>query len=135
MAAIRLALVLFAPVQAQQVAGNNIRAALVADGPPVSGKTWTVALHFVHDRADKVGGTIARGLQGAGIDPTAQIPGTNISYLDGAMFQATFTEGSTHAFLFGAGMMLVASLVIWIFLDVKHEELATDGPEAVAHVG
>ena len=27
-------------------------------------------------------------------------------------------------------MMLAASLVVWIFLDVKHEELATDGPEA-----
>ena len=31
-------------------------------------------------------------------------------------------------------MMLLASLVTWIFLNVKHEELATDGPEAV-HVG
>ena len=31
-------------------------------------------------------------------------------------------------------MMLLASLVVWIFLDVKHEELATDGPEGV-HVG
>jgi len=28
--------------------------------------------------------------------------------------------------------MLAASAVIWIFLDVKHEELATDGPEGVA---
>ncbi len=41
-----LALALAAPAQTQQVAGNNIRAALVADGPPVPGKTWTVALHF-----------------------------------------------------------------------------------------
>ncbi len=33
-------------------------------------------------------------------------------------------------------MMLGASLVVWIFLNVKHEELATDGPEAAAvHVG
>jgi hypothetical protein len=30
--------------------------------------------------------------------------------------------------------MLAASAVIWIFLDVKHQELATDGPEGV-HVG
>ena len=37
-------LMLPAPAQAQQA---NIRAALVADGPPVPGKTWTVALHFV----------------------------------------------------------------------------------------
>jgi DsbC/DsbD-like thiol-disulfide interchange protein/cytochrome c biogenesis protein CcdA len=42
-----LALALFAPAQAQQIAGNNMRATLIADGPPVPGKTWTVALHFV----------------------------------------------------------------------------------------
>jgi ABC-type nickel/cobalt efflux system permease component RcnA len=39
-----------------------------------------------------------------------------------------FTDGATTAFLFGTGMMLVASLVVWLFLDVKHAELATDGP-------
>lgn len=45
-----------------------------------------------------------------------------------------FTEGSTQAFLVGSILMLAASVVIWIFLDVKHEELATDGPEGiVAH--
>ena len=26
--------------------------------------------------------------------------------------------------------MLVASLIVWIFLNVKHEELATDGPRS-----
>jgi EmrB/QacA subfamily drug resistance transporter len=45
-----------------------------------------------------------------------------------------FTEGSTQAFLVGSILMLAASVVIWVFLDVKHEELATDGPEGV-HVG
>ena len=29
-------------------------------------------------------------------------------------------------------MMLVASLIVWLFLDVKHAELATDGPPVVA---
>ena len=42
-----------------------------------------------------------------------------------------FTDGATTAFLFGTGMMLVASVVVWVFLDVKHEELATDGPPVV----
>jgi EmrB/QacA subfamily drug resistance transporter len=42
-----------------------------------------------------------------------------------------FTNGATTAFLFGTGMMLVASLVVWLFLDVKHAELATDGPPIV----
>ena len=45
-----------------------------------------------------------------------------------------FTEGSTQAFLVGSLLMLAASAVIWIFLGVKHEELATDGPEPV-HMG
>ena len=36
-----------AQVPAQQANGTNIRVALVADGPPVPGETWTVALHFV----------------------------------------------------------------------------------------
>ena len=40
----------------------------------------------------------------------------------------SFTDGATTAFLLGTGMMLVASLVVWLFLNVKHEELATDGP-------
>ena len=31
--------------------------------------------------------------------------------------------------------MLTGSAVVWAFLDVKHEELATDGPEAAVHVG
>ncbi len=39
-----------------------------------------------------------------------------------------------QAFLVGSVLMLGASLVVWIFLNVKHEELATDGPEGV-HVG
>ena len=48
--------------------------------------------------------------------------------------QQVFTDGATTAFLVGAGMMLLASLVVWIFLDVKHAELATDGPEVPVHV-
>ena len=44
-----------------------------------------------------------------------------------------FTEGATAAFLLAAGLMVIASLVTWIFLNVKHQELASDGvPEGVA---
>ncbi len=42
-----------------------------------------------------------------------------------------FANGATIAFLVGTGMMLVASLVVWLFLDVKVAELATDGPPVV----
>ncbi|MFC4786854.1 MFS transporter [Nocardioides sp. MAHUQ-72] len=95
----------------------------------------TVSLHFTNTRADEIGPGLAQAAQGAGIDPTAQVPGTSLSFLQAAGFQATFTEGATHAFLVGSGMILLASLLIWVFLDVKHEELATDGPEGAVHVG
>jgi hypothetical protein len=46
--------------------------------------------------------------------------------------QAAFTAGGTHAFLTGAFMIWAASLIVWIFLDVKHQEMATDeAPEGV----
>jgi hypothetical protein len=32
-------------------------------------------------------------------------------------------------------LMLAGSAVVWAFLDVKHEELATDGPAEGVHVG
>ena len=92
----------------------------------------TVSLHYINDRAAAVTGPLAQGLSGAGLDPTATIPGTATSYLEGAVFQASFTEGATHAFLIGSLMMVLASVVVWVFLDVKHEELATDEDAPVA---
>ena len=58
------------------------------------------------------------------------------AWLDDAVLTAIAAEHniSTTAFLVGSVMALAASLVIWVFLDVKHEELATDGPE-MAHAG
>jgi hypothetical protein len=94
----------------------------------------TVALHFTNSRGAEVAGQLTTGLQQAGIDPAATVPGTDQSYLDGSLFYATFTNGATHAFLIGSLMMLAASAVIWIFLNVKHTELAADGAEPV-HVG
>jgi EmrB/QacA subfamily drug resistance transporter len=40
-----------------------------------------------------------------------------------------FTEGATAAFLLAAGLMIVASAVTWVFLNVNSAELATDGAE------
>ncbi|TYL52101.1 MFS transporter [Nocardioides sp. BGMRC 2183] len=94
----------------------------------------TVALHFTNGRADEIAGPLGQGITANGGDPTATVPGTDLSFLEAAVFQGSFTEGATHAFLVGSVMMLVASAVIWLFLDVKHTELATDGPEGV-HVG
>jgi integrase len=68
-----LALSAWLPAQAQQIAGTNIRASLTAEGPPVPGKTWTVALHFApksedgfHHR-DWVRKNVARICQLAGV--------------------------------------------------------------------
>ncbi|MDF8263697.1 MFS transporter [Luteipulveratus flavus] len=54
-------------------------------------------------------------------------------------FQAQYgheiqTFASTQGFWVAAGMILVGAIATFLFLNVKHEELATDGHEAV-HVG
>ncbi len=90
----------------------------------------TVALHFSQNRGDEVGGGIVQAAQGAGLEQS-MTPEKFQEFIQFAGFQATFTEGATNAFFIGSLMMLAASAVVWIFLDVKHTELATDGPEDV----
>jgi len=92
----------------------------------------TVALHFSNSRGDEIAGPLKEGFGPAG---STAIPGTDLTVLDLGIFQGTFTSGAQAAFLVGSVMMLAASAVIWIFLDVKHTELATDGPEGGVHVG
>jgi hypothetical protein len=94
----------------------------------------TVALHFSQNRADEVGGQLAQSAQAAGLDQAMSAEKFQ-EFLSFAGFQATFTEGATSAFFIGSIMMLAASAVVWIFLDVKHTELATDGPEGEPIVG
>ncbi|MBB6626687.1 MFS transporter [Nocardioides sp. KIGAM211] len=96
----------------------------------------TVSLHYVNSRVDQVSPALLAATKSAGVDPTAPIPGSSLNFIQAASFQSTFTTGATHAFLVGAVMILLASAVVWAFLDVKHTELATDGPEgAPVHVG
>jgi len=95
----------------------------------------TVALHFTNTRTAEVTPALTRGLTQSGIDPHKIIPGTDLTFLQGSVFQASFTEGATHAFLVGGIMMLATSAIVWLFLNVKKDELATDGPEAPVHVG
>ena len=91
----------------------------------------TVALSATNSREDAVTGPLGQGL---GQQAGQPIPGTDMTFLDGAVFQASFTDGATQAFLVGSVMMLAASVVVFTQLRVKHTELATDGPEGV-HVG
>ncbi len=101
----------------------------------------TVGSHFTNDHVAKIAPTIQQGL--AGLDPNvtsalmaklgvgspAELVG-RLSYLGG------FPTGATHAFIVGVFLMLAGSAIVWLFLDVKHEELATDAPEQQSvHVG
>jgi EmrB/QacA subfamily drug resistance transporter len=95
----------------------------------------TVSLHFVNNRTTEVAPQLVHAAQAAHIDPSSPIPNSALTFIQAAGFQSTFTAGATAAFLVGSVLMLGASAVVWIFLDVKHEELATDGPEAPVHVG
>jgi len=82
----------------------------------------TVATQTFTDRSKEFAAAAAGGPQ-----PSAE----QMEAFQQIAAQQIFTEGSTNAFLVGSILMLAASAVIWIFLDVKHEELATDGPEGV----
>ena len=100
----------------------------------------TVGSHFTNGHISKIAPTIGQGL--SQLDP--HVTQALMSKLDVASPAALtgmlsyiggFPTGATHAFLVGVFMMLAGSAVVWIFLDVKHEELATDAPEAGVHVG
>ena len=81
----------------------------------------TVSLHFAQTRADEIAPAIA-----------AAAPQLDESALGQLASLGSFTEGATTAFLVGSLMMVAASAIVWLFLDVKHEELATEAaPEGV----
>jgi EmrB/QacA subfamily drug resistance transporter len=79
----------------------------------------TVAVSTINDKVSSLMGSLGS----AGNDPA-------VAAVVGG--QAAFTAGGTNAFLTGAFMIWAASLIVWIFLDVKHEEMATDElPEGI----
>lgn len=87
----------------------------------------TVALHFSSNRGEEVGAAVQAATPAGGA-PSAGF-GDRLEALIG---QAAFAEGATSAFFVGAFMVWTASAIIWIMLNVKHEELANDGaPEGV----
>jgi len=99
----------------------------------------TVGSHYTNAQIASIAPTIGRGV--SQLDPgvvqqlLTQLHLSSPSQLVGALaYIGGFPTGATHAFLVGVFMMLAGSAVVWLFLDVKHEELATDAPEGV-HVG
>jgi len=90
----------------------------------------TIATQTIDDRVHVLGAAAAKAAAAGG-------PQLSAAQQKAAQLVAghqVFTEGATAAFVLAAGLMVIASLVTWVFLNVKHEELATDGPpvEAVA---
>lgn len=81
----------------------------------------TVALEVITDW--RPGGTGGSG----------QVPAEFAARFQVVAGHAAFTDGATTAFLVAAAMALLGSLIIWVGLDVEHEELATDGPAPGAH--
>jgi hypothetical protein len=101
----------------------------------------TVGSHFTNNHISSIAPTIGRGL--SQLDPNvtsglmAKLDVSTPQQLTGALaYVGSFPIGATHAFLVGVFLMLAGSAIVWLFLDVKHEELATDAPEQErVHVG
>jgi EmrB/QacA subfamily drug resistance transporter len=99
----------------------------------------TVGSHFTNAHISSIAPTIGQGLSSLSPQVTqglmAKLDVNTPQQLTGVLaYIGGFPTGATHAFLVGVFMMLAGSAVVWAFLDVKHEELATDAPEGV-HVG
>lgn len=86
----------------------------------------TVAVHFISTKGAELGHSV-QSLMGGGT-PTPD----GLRASQSIIGQAAFTNGSTGAFLTGAFMIWVASVIIWLFLNVSHQELGGDGPHDVS---
>jgi EmrB/QacA subfamily drug resistance transporter len=101
----------------------------------------TVGSHFSNGHIAKIAPTIGQGI--GNLDPhitsalMSKLGVSTPNALTGALaYVGSFPTGATHAFLVGVFLMLAGSAIVWIFLDVKHEELSTDAPEQQGvHVG
>ena len=73
----------------------------------------TVATQTFDDRGDELATAAERRRAGSEPDQMEAMAAITQSQV--------FTEGATDAFLLGASLMLGASLVVWLFLNVKHD--------------
>ena len=87
----------------------------------------TVAVHFSTDKADALGRAAGELAQRTGQAPT----GEQQRAFAHNLANVAFTDGATHAFLVGAGMIWLGTLIAVVFMNAKHEEIAADGHEAV----
>ena len=97
----------------------------------------TIATSVMTDRSAELAPRIGEGLnQAAQQDPSildrlmGAFEAGSVEEVVGQLAAiGAFPDGATSAFFVGTFMMLAGSAIVWLFLDVKHEELATDGPE------
>ena len=82
----------------------------------------TISLHYIASKGSSLGHAVQALATGTG-QPPAGVTQASQSVIG----QAAFTHGATGAYLAGAMMIWVASLIVWIFLNVSHRELAEDG--------
>jgi EmrB/QacA subfamily drug resistance transporter len=79
----------------------------------------TVAVHFSTEKARSLGAAVtAFARHGGG----AADPG-QVRALGAAVRDVAFTDGASHAFLTGAGMIWLGTLIVLLFLNVKHQQL------------
>jgi EmrB/QacA subfamily drug resistance transporter len=91
----------------------------------------TVAVSSLKDKATEIGAAAQSAAPPGAPAPTSE----QLSSFEKALEPVAFTHGATVAFVVGAAMILTAAVITFLFLDVKHEELATDGAPEGVHVG
>jgi predicted MFS family arabinose efflux permease len=86
----------------------------------------TVAVHFTSDKVSELAGA-AKAAGGSGaVDPE------KAQQLQTLIGNVAFTEGATHAFLTGAGMIWLGTVIVLVFMNARAKDLATDeAPEGV----
>ncbi len=87
----------------------------------------TVSVHFLQDKAASLGAAAQSAAAQAGTAPDPE----QMKALEALIGKVAFTEGATHAFLAGAAMIWLGTLIALAFLNVHHDDLATDGEEPV----
>lgn len=90
----------------------------------------TAFTHYATQRATELAAVAQAKAAGSGVAPTPEM----LAAAKARIAVEAQTFGSTQSFWFAAAMILVGALATVLFLDVRHEDLATDG-EPVAHVG
>jgi EmrB/QacA subfamily drug resistance transporter len=86
----------------------------------------TVAVHFTSEKVTSLASAAKAAAPAGGGDPA------QASQLQKLIGDVAFTEGATQAFLTGAGMIWLGTVIVLIFMNAKAKDLATDeAPEGV----